>query len=90
MDFQQPQRIAKGSKWGKSYVLSRLLTLGLPENEICDALYKVEHQFSILGGERGSQAEWSIKFAEVTGFPEDFQFDLDSLREDALATVATL
>ena len=89
MDFQ-PQLLAKGVKWQKIYVVHRLRSLGLPEKDIENSIFKVEHQFTILGGYLGSQAEWSILHGEVTGCPEDFQFDLDFLREESIHTVASL
>ena len=88
--YTQPQLLARGAKWQKLYVCTRLRSLGIPEKEIDDLIFKVEHQFTILGHYMGSQAEWSILHGEVSGFPEDFQFDLDVLREEALHAVVSL
>ena len=85
-----PQLLARGAKWQKLYVRTRLRSLGIPEKEIDNQIFKVEHQFTILGHHMGSQAEWSIMHGEVHGFPEDFQFDLDYLREESIHTVVSL
>jgi len=62
--------------------------MGIPERVTRDLFFKVEQHFSVLGAQQGSEAEWSIRFAEVMGCPEDFQFDLDQLREAAISDTA--
>lgn len=83
-----PEIIALGESWSNSYVCRRLRSLGIPERSTRDLLYKVEQHFSLLGAQQGCQAEWSIRFSEVMGQPEDLQFDLDTLREAAISDAA--
>jgi len=86
--MSSPQIIAKGQTWSMAYVCHRLRSSGIAERRAKDILYKVEQHFSLLGAQMGCQAEWSIRFAEVMGAPEDLQFDLDQLREVAIVDAA--
>jgi|SaaInlStandDraft_1057018.scaffolds.fasta_scaffold02237_3 hypothetical protein len=80
--------IAKGESWDRHYVSRRFRALGIPDRMAKDLFYKAEQHFSLLGAQQGSQAEWSIRFAEVMGCPEDLQFDLDNIREAAISDTA--
>ena len=87
--MNSPAIIAKGGPWSKSHVARRLLELGIPAESLEDQFFRVEQEFLLLLQSMGSDAEWSIRFGEVTGEPEDFQFDIDEIKEEALQTVAT-
>lgn len=86
--MSSPEIIAQGEGWNTPYVCQRFRSRGVPERKAKDLLYKVEQHFSLLAAQLGCQAEWSIRFAEVMGDPEDFQFDLDQLREAAISDAA--
>jgi len=86
--MNSPIIIAKGGPWSKGHVARKLLALGIPSDSLEDQFFRVEQEFILLLQSLGSNAEWSIRFGEVTGAPEDFQFDIDEIKDEALQTVA--
>ncbi|MBF0196736.1 MAG: hypothetical protein HQL32_03465 [Planctomycetes bacterium] len=83
--MEKVQLLAKGSRWGREYVTHRLKSMGIPDCAADQMFFMVEQQFSTIGSDLGSTAEWSIRFEEVSGAPEDLQFDIDNLKETAIA-----
>ena len=79
--------LAHGREWSRQSVVAALGSKGLEEQEAQEMLFRIENKFVVLSGKLGCQAEWSIRFSEVLGMPEDLQFDIDLLRERAIHEV---
>ena len=87
--MEQQVILAKGGSWTRNHVAHRLLELGIPADSLEDQFFRVEQEFIMLTHALGSHAEWSIRFGEVSGDPEDLQFDIDELKNEAIETVVT-
>lgn len=83
-------KIASGNEWGEDAVLVHLTLAGMEVSEAREVFYLVEQQFSMQAENLSCKAEWSIRFSEVTGNPEDFQFDIDELRSIAIDEVIAM
>lgn len=79
--------LAKGGPWTKTRVAEKLIHLGIPADSLEDQFYRIEQEFILLLQVHNSRAEWSIRFGEVTGQPEDLQFDIDGIKDDAILTI---
>lgn len=79
--------LAKGGSWTKHHVAGKLLELGIPAESLQDQFFRVEQEFLMLMQAHGSMAEWSIRFGEVMGEPEDLQFDIDAIKGEAIETI---
>lgn len=84
------QMIAEGEAWNSAMVLKSLTRRGVPMEKARELFHVAESRFSVRASSMGCRAEWSIRFAEVQGFGEDFQFDIDSIREFALDEAAEM
>lgn len=83
-----PILMCDGPEWQLPYVSKRLQELGVPAKRLPTLYFRVESCFSELGFALGCHSEWSIQAGEVHGAMEDFQFDLDQLREESIREVA--
>ena len=86
--MSQPILLSEGLHWQMPYVFKKLVMLGVPKQRIPDLAHRVEGTFFNLGFSQGCQAEWSLHWGQVMGQPEDFQFDIDALREKAIVDVS--
>lgn len=86
--MHQPILLSEGPQWQMPYTFKKLVALGVPKKRIPDLAHKIEGIFFNLGFSQGCQAEWSLHWGQVMGQPEDFQFDIDALREQAIVDVA--
>lgn len=68
--------------------MDALLRMGIAARCSTDVLIRLESGFSSLAREKGADVHWTIRCGEVSGSPEDIQFDLDGIRDEAISLEA--